>query len=306
MPKTGTTALQDRLDKEHTQLRAAGVVYPRTGRFCETDICHHKFFLSFALNSPAWPFSPFPIPDATYASMVEALYQELGDTRQYSVLLSSEMLFELGRDKNTLTLLRDSFTYSQVEVLLVLRKRSDFIESMYAQRVRGPQRYTGSPKKHLREFYEAGILDYETIVGNFLDVFGYGNVHLYWYEHIKADISHPISEVLGYELTNEITARRVNVRPTWLTIFGLRVLNIVARQSGRKRQFFLRRLKTVERIFSFYDMGFILNDVFKPYKASLLRELDALHAASDLRLNRLLSIPRSGRTKLRHDDSKNE
>jgi hypothetical protein len=268
------------------------------------DACHHKLFLSFAVNSPAWPFSPFPIPDATYASMVAALHDETGNGTQYSVLLSSEMLFELGRDKMILKNIRNALNFAEVEILLILRKRSDFIESMYAQRVRGPQRYAGSPKRHLREFYEAGILEYESIVGNFLEVFGFGNVHLYWYEDIKSDISRPITEVLGCVLPNEITARRVNVRPTWLTIFGLRILNSFTRRSGPKRQFFMRRLKTVERKFLLHDKGFILNDIFKPYRASLLRELDRSYASSDLRLNRLLGIPRSNHTEFHQGNSR--
>lgn len=45
MPKTGSTAVQEAMQRHHSDLRAAGVLYPRAGIWAGSA-AHHRLFLA--------------------------------------------------------------------------------------------------------------------------------------------------------------------------------------------------------------------------------------------------------------------
>ncbi len=148
MPKTGTTALQSYLHRNHGFLRDNGIHYMVTGRDRSTGaarlICHNSIAVDMNRTMKTLP-----------AGLAEQLVAEYRDNQPAHCVMSSEMLF--GRD---LTVLQHALFHrigDPVRVVVYLRRFDDFIEADYKQRAKN-----GLPTGGVAAFVKNRLMQIET------------------------------------------------------------------------------------------------------------------------------------------------
>jgi Sulfotransferase domain len=262
MPKSGTTALQNVLDANHDALLERNVLYPRCGRFGERDTHHRCLFLSFSQKGK---LRRFPTPQYSSQSYVRDLVHEIDVSRVKTVILSSEQLF--GFDAESLTSLKEALHFAKVTIYCVLRNQMDYIESVFAQKVTGMQRYSGTPKQHLQKYLKnEGSLDYNERLRKFERVFGKNSIRICWYEDVQDDISGPLYELAG--VTNREGLAAVgddNVRRTWFFVFCLRWMRRLPLLENSRRG--KRLISRLDKRLCLLGAQPILEKIFRPYSS---------------------------------------
>jgi hypothetical protein len=265
MHKSGTTALQNALDANHAALLERNILYPRCGRFGERDTNHHAFFLSFSRRRELIR-TPFPAPKYSSQIYVQDLMCEIEVSRAKTVILSSEALFGRGFDAESLNCIKEALRFATVTVYCVLRDQMDRVESGFAQRVTGPQRYSGSPKCHLKDLENEGVLDYDERILQFERVFGKDSIRICWYEDVRDNISGPLYELAG--VTNREGLAAVghdNVRRTWFFVFCLRWMRRLPFLENDRRG--RRLISKLDKMLCLLGAQPILDRAFRPYSA---------------------------------------
>jgi hypothetical protein len=287
MPKSGTTALQDFLDVNRAALLAQNILYPRSGRFGKRRTNHHAFFLSFSKKKE---LARTPFPTSQYSSHfhLRDLMLEIDTSGATTVILSSETLFGPAFDTDSLRDVKQALSFAAVTIYCVLRNQVDFIESMFAQRVIGPQKYFGAPKCHLKDMEDDGILDYDQKIRRFESVFGKDSVKICWYEDVRGDIIGPLSKLVNLKKKEGLTAiERCNVRRTWFFVFCLRWvrrLPFLDNDSiGR------HALGKLEKVLCALGAQAMLDKTFQPYSAAERQRLSMQYA------------PKNDNIRTRHD-----
>jgi hypothetical protein len=232
MPKTGTTALRHYLSRNADRLAPHGVLYPRAGRQVKRGrgggnrvAQHHAFFLSLIPDRALVQAKPYrPQHDAaTYASM---LRREIAAARPRVVLLSSEYLFYPEFDAAVLERVPALLGVERMELFLVLRRREDWAPSLYAQRVKGASRFTGSFARHVEELEARGILDYARRLRTLEAAVGRANLDVHRYERIRGDVLAPLLRLADVPRDVPATAAPgTNRRLSWTGVAALRRLN---------------------------------------------------------------------------------
>lgn len=244
MPKTATTTIQYSFDAQSAQLSQAGAIFPKSGRFEGRGPAHHAFFVPCARGTvPAH----LPDPGATLAEMQAKVERERQSAGATSIILSSEMLWNsVLFDRAALAQIRDVFPDCEFIVVAYLRPVESHVLSGYAQRVTGPQRYTGSLKEHAAELFARGGYDYIERLGDFAEVFGQEAVRPVWLPGLHRDVLAPFREI--FPQLGAISAQKdQNIRRGWLFVTLKRRLNLL--EGG----FLHRPARTVERLLARLD-----------------------------------------------------
>lgn len=164
--KTGTSTIQNVLDRHRDTLRAASVFYPDARRvFGGTYVAHHPFAHAVAE----------PHGHALARQFVEQLEQDIGP--EDVVLLSAEPIYRhtwgdedgwWSRHAHYLVRLADTLGAHDVTPVLVFRRRDTFVESLYHERV---SKGFGREFAHYADRVDR-LLDYQRQLVLFREAFG--------------------------------------------------------------------------------------------------------------------------------------
>lgn len=226
MQKTATTTIQHTLEAQSQTLLENGVLYPKSGRTGATSLCHHALFLPAATSISAIP-TPLPEPEDTFAGMQQRVEKERQETGATTLVLSSEFLWNpVAFDRDALTRIRDTFGASEFIVLAYLRPLEKIAPSHYAQRVTGPQFFTGSFQDHLSDMRDLGEYEYDKRLNDFEHVFGQDAVIPVWLPWLNRDVLQPFRAHLP-ELTEDEPVQDKNIRKSWLYVACRRKVNVL-------------------------------------------------------------------------------
>jgi len=246
MPKTATTTIQHSLEAHSRQLLAGGILFPKSGRTIERSPCHHALFLPAASSRHAIR-TPLPEPVNTFEGMQLRVEKETKEAGATSVILSSEMLWNpIAFDTPALERIRHVFVSCEFTILAYLRSLESHTLSSYAQRVTGPQLYTGSFSQHVSEAFAAGTYDYKERLDEFAHVFGRDTVRPVWLPWLGRDVLLPFRNVLP-ELKDVAVEKDYNVRKSWLYVAVKRRLNVLEKTR------LCRLSRLVDRLFRRFD-----------------------------------------------------
>ncbi len=200
--KTGTTAIQVFSTKNIDKLKEMDVLYPHLGRPYINSI-------SFGHHLLPWYLSKHPTPNRTYGNfenkkdlLFPSLIKTIQDSPYKNVVLSSEEFDRL--EIKEIKKLKTYFKDISVKIIVYLRRKDTFIESLYQTKVVHSNYY-----RTIEEVIKSrhGILNYYKFISKWQDVFGKNNVivNLYckdklknndiiadFYSHLKIDISNLI------------------------------------------------------------------------------------------------------------------
>jgi hypothetical protein len=150
-----------------------------------------------------------PEPGLDMEQYVRMLRCEAESCNASTVIISSEMLYGLSVYPDVLQRIREYLGFFDIHILIVFRRKRDFVASGFAQRVCGPQKYTGTLRQHFSELEARGILAYEQRINAFQNIFGKDNVHIRSYDDVKYDIIAPIADL------TDLPPRDLLRKPTW-------------------------------------------------------------------------------------------
>lgn len=287
MPKTGTSSIQQFLSEHYEQLIEHQVLYPHAGRQSEHTSQHHAFFLSFLRGVP----TPFVKPyQARYDPEIYA-NQIFGEARQFDankIVLSSEYLSSEVYELAFLREIKNSLAFCDtIYPVLVLRRPSSFVVSLYNQRIKGFRKATTSASSFLEEMRERNVLDFDQRIRNFEEVFGEENVIVLWYEYINDNIISHFLKILGVEMSPILNpSSRVNSSVDWPTLQAYRMANHLPRGRARARRLVDRVMASVP---GSIRRGALARACL-PFDAPTLAALDREYAESHGRLSRRKGI----------------
>lgn len=259
--------MQEFLSSNREALIDKGVLYPYSGRHTERDVVHN----AFAAASGQGGQHELPIPMLEPASsLVTYLRQIRGEIREFkphTVIISSEYFYDLAQDIKNLKRVKEGITFGNIRILLVLRQQDTLAESSYAQRVTGPQRFSGSPRHHLEQLENWGTFDHVSRVGQFETVFGRENVTVYWYEDIAKDLVQPWRDRFPEIDFDELSSiRRSNIRVSWVRVAGTRWANHLRPHDGPSRNAIMSVVRGMERAALLLGVNHKLENLARPYK----------------------------------------
>lgn len=132
--KTGTSAIQSKIQKQHDDFLEKGILYPQSLQW--PDHSHHPFALSFR-GSGAYQ------SDMTPPQALEALRVEMEGSSAESVLISSELSPFYFNNPKFKEFARQYF--DNVKVVFTVRSQSELLLSLFNQLVKDPNvRYGAS------------------------------------------------------------------------------------------------------------------------------------------------------------------
>lgn len=235
MPKTGLTAIQRFLFENRQALLSQGILYPVSGCYHKANVNHHALFYALCPDRKKIN-TPLREPDYIFDDYCEHLEQEVSKSRAQKVILSSEMVFNPVFDADCLTYFKNKLNFNNISILIILRHQDDHIESGYAQRVTGPQRFSGTPSQHLEIMRDLNIYNYYDRLMTFEGVFGKHYLHIFWYHKIKSDAVKVISRLCQIDETHCVkNSNRINARRSWLYVRILQYTNKYAPAEGVNR-----------------------------------------------------------------------
>jgi len=191
--KTGTTALQNILYANESQLEESGVSYLKSGR--RQNHNHHPLYQASVKGD--------------IDSWIE-LSEELSSKNVKIGIVSFEGLYHL--NEKTLRQIRDSVLPHDVKVLIYLRRQSDMVRSGIPQMIKGGGLYfhlLEKPKLYIIVKYATNYLP---ILNKFEAVFGKGSITVRRYEKkrlVKGDILHDFISAIGAVDLINISALKV-------------------------------------------------------------------------------------------------
>lgn len=135
LPKTGTTAIQNSMFAAPEALARHGVHYVRSGTDKFGDRGHHILVMG-VLGDRGRYIKPNITEEEIAAAWPLAL-REIEETDAAHFFLSSELFSFAVIDPEDIARIRDLLKGYRVNVVLVLRDIADFVDSVYAQRLKG-------------------------------------------------------------------------------------------------------------------------------------------------------------------------
>ena len=127
--KTGTSAIQKRLQNNYEVLLKHNILYPQSLQW--GDHAHHEFALSFKKNTSGVYHSKY-----NPAQTLEILRKEFLSTKAENVLISSELSPVYFQNDVFTTFVRENF--NKVVVIATVRRQSELLLSMYNQLIKDP------------------------------------------------------------------------------------------------------------------------------------------------------------------------
>jgi hypothetical protein len=207
--KTGTTSLQKFLSlNDRVLLDQHDILYPTSGR---RGHYHHPVFWSVINDN-----------NAIDSEVTVRVTDEAKEHNAKTVILSSEILSRPSVTKDQLRVIKNEFQIFDISILVFLREQHDFLESVYAERIKkGLLCYPNNIYTIDKE------LNYYTFIKKYADVFGNDNIIVLTYKNNpEHSIFNDFLNALGCTSNNRfIFPRRKNVRLPWMYIEILRILN---------------------------------------------------------------------------------
>ena len=282
-PKTGTTAIQNFLAKNRSKLVEQGILYPQTGRFSEKSNSHIPFFLSMCarLDLIQTPIVEPPLSAHVYKRLLEA---EIDAYNAHTVILSCEYAFTPAFDKTSLQRIENVLSFANINIFAILRDQATLLESSFAQRVSGPQKFTGSPNEHFDMLKKNAIFDYEQRLSDFETVFGSGRIQVAWYEDVRGDILKPLCDISGIDRHQEYHKLSYdNEKSSWLYIYLLRQVNR-SRLSKTRRSCLIRLVRRVDKLLGRVGLQSYFNKRYAPFSENLKQQLRAQYLEPNKRV----------------------
>lgn len=237
-PKTGTSVIQSHLAQNRLPLRDHGVLYPLTissdRELYRTFESHHLLVYSWAGWEPFNRFRPRPFFD--YVEVVAARF------RLETLLLSAENAFWLPlnivsspapsedeyweRKRAYVRAIHSDLGRYDTRVIVYLRRQDHWLESWYNQQVKNGNRLTTDMDEfaHGQRF----LLDYETQLGVWAEVFGEDSVVVrpYEREQLPSGLLEDYLQTLGLGTAADYPLRRPPRHNAQLGPQALAFLNI--------------------------------------------------------------------------------
>lgn len=271
MPKTATTTIQYTFAAQSDALLAGGVLFPKTGRPDGVEPCHHSLFLP-AATSRTEIGTPLPEPETTFEGMCERLEAERRAAGASTIVLSSEMLWNPATfDRAALIHIRDTFGPCTFVIFAYLRPVASHAVSGYAQRVTGPQCFTGSFADHLAQMQNWGVYDYAKRLDDFATVFGREAVRPVWLPWMNRDVLAPFRACFP-QLAETAPVKDLNQRRSWFFVSVIRWINVTQQTRFRRLGGVLLRL--MRGLDGLAKRSAALERTFNPMDAATKQRLD--------------------------------
>lgn len=185
--KTGTSAIQDYLSSHADALRACGYLYPESARPKAGSTNHGHLSLSLAR---AYGFNPPPWyrEDVTADDAYQALHDEIAQSAEEHVIVSSEEFVQLALVRNPEQAIRDlkeRLAAYDVHIILYLREPFSLLKSWFNEVNKGPVGTRNFPTffANLNQHF----LSQERICKAYTDQFGPERMTLLTYKSSGAD-----------------------------------------------------------------------------------------------------------------------
>ncbi len=204
-PKVGSTALQGFLNQNRAALAGQGVCYPKTGLYHGAS---HHFSLVFLPSLPDYPVVKDIRPDELY----QALAAEVAESGLSRAVISSEN-FWLARPAKLKPLLSERF---DVKIVAYLRRQDEVMVSSFVQEIRGGMLSLDTAMDdYLGDRGRLKLLDYDAVLSEWEQVFGFENVSVRLYEAMTDGIERDFLSVLGIKPGRDFrfVAARRNASP---------------------------------------------------------------------------------------------
>jgi hypothetical protein len=231
MPKTGTTSIQNALYSNRNLLLKEGVLIPETGRFNQQDEAHHAFFyaLTYKKQVIKTPFNPATCKSFEY--YIDELKKEIAKHKPKLTILTSEMVWNpVAFNEECLKKLKEHLPNHHIKILVFLRDIDKHTTSMFAQRVSGPQKFSGTIYDHITEFMDMKMWDYRDRLDTLGKIFGHESVEVHWYDDHKESVISILQSYVEHPILQNYE-KRLNVRKSWLSISILNILNKISNRS---------------------------------------------------------------------------
>ena len=221
--KTGTSSLQQFMDRERKRLLARGVLYPDDN--AHNWWSHHR--LGFALRGVRDPKNgDIPDPRAELADTIRQFEQ----SGAHTMVLSSEEFFALRPE--AINLLREAFTGYECRIVLYARRQDDAFVSSYTQKVKSARRRFVDPiHSFLNDPTRLSTgLDFLRRTSNWADAFGKEAIVIRFYDDvddIRIDFTEMLSDETLVQLARKTDMESANRGPTLEAIEHIRAFKSV-------------------------------------------------------------------------------
>lgn len=231
-------------------------------------------FFKGVSSSPLNIRTPLECPESTFEEYVRKVKKESASKNAKDVVLSSEMLWNSKAfSKQSFEHIKNAFPGWSFLVLAYLRPVEEHLVSGYAQRVTGPQFYSGSFEQHVQDMESDGVYTYFERLSEISEVFGPDSIMVSWLPGLKGDVLLPVKKAIP-ELEAAGSVESKNQRKSWFFVTIARHLN---RLKGFGLKFFV---VLVERVLEKFDFVFrnssFMENKFNPLtkeKAKYFEEL---------------------------------
>jgi len=241
--KSGSTSIQGFFFDNRSDLCMKGILYPETG--LRREIFHHKDLSTCVFDEPPTPdlieephIPLLPRPDFSYHEYARQLRDECRSHKVHTVLISSEALFHPIYNEIRLSRFRALLPSSEVEIVVILRNTSDWVQSRWAHQVRHRKGFRFSPKEFTDLLRDSGQLDFDARLALLAKVFGTERLRVVFYDDVRTNLIQEFCSVARIQI-NPLLYRRAavkNVSPSWRTISCLFRANQRALLQSRRRQ----------------------------------------------------------------------
>lgn len=181
LPKTGTSLLQRAFMHAPDILSQFSVRYLQAGTGIFDDFGHHVMVMA-GLGEKGRRIDPGKSPEVIAAAWAAAR-AEIGSCAERQILISSELFALDVTEVGDMQHIRDSLSADgahAIKIVLVLRDVVDFVNSVYAQRVRDG--YEGSASDYTDLIWDT--INWEALVARWAAVFGRENIILVKFEDL--------------------------------------------------------------------------------------------------------------------------
>ncbi len=170
LPKTASSLIQAVFHRSPEVLRQFSVRYLSAGTDVFDDFGHHALVMA-ALGEAGARIDPGKSPELIAATWAKAL-DEIAQCTEDKIFISSELFSLDMANPADITRLRDSLAGYEVRIVLVLRDVVDFVNSVYAQRIRDG--YDGEIETFVGHIWPS--LNWANLAGRWSSVFGAANM----------------------------------------------------------------------------------------------------------------------------------
>lgn len=213
--KTGTTALQSAFANSADVLAAHDISYP-IAKLRRPNVLRERnaFFLDRKAKISLEPSSKDERDDAFYNNGKATL--KAACRKHGTVLLSDERLWYEGAYREgyweKVRELLEPYEFSNIQIVLYLRRQDTFVSSLWNQYVKGTRREARTLEKYANTKKIRAILDYDAGVTHLEQVFGKENLLIRIFDRKQfpgGDVVRDFCECVGFDFVDELSRPQV-------------------------------------------------------------------------------------------------